>query len=305
MGTDQTLSFSPAVPGGRLDSLLATQYTTISRSRFKELILSGNIQVNGDVVSKPSLRLEGGELIEIFIPAPRDSTIVPEDIPINVLFENEDLIVINKDAGMVVHPSAGHETGTLVHAVLAHSSDIQGVGGEVRPGVVHRLDKDTSGILLMAKNDLAHRKLQAQFKERSVEKMYMALVDGKPPTPVGKIDAPIGRDPANRKRMAVVSAKKGRESITVFHTTNEFSAHTLLEVHPQTGRTHQIRVHLAYLDSPIVADTVYGRRHASIDLTRHFLHAARLTIRLPGKVNPSTFEAPLPDELSTALEQLK
>ncbi len=261
--------------------------------------------VDGQPVSKPGALLEGGEWVEVNLPAPTPTNLIPESIPLDIIFENRDLVVVNKPAGMVVHPSAGHDVGTLVHAVLAHAPDIRGIGGEIRPGVIHRLDKDTSGLILLAKDDGTHRFIQAQFKAREVEKVYLALVDGAPPTPAGRIEAPIGRDPRHRKRMAVQTPGRGRDAVTVFHTQERFAEHTLLEVRPLTGRTHQIRVHLAFLGCPIVGDTVYGRRRPSLPLKRQFLHAARLTLRIPGEAQPRTFDAPLPPELESILEDLR
>jgi 23S rRNA pseudouridine1911/1915/1917 synthase len=206
---------------------------------------------------------------------------------------------------MVVHPAAGHANGTLVNAVLGHDPDIEGIGGEERPGVVHRLDKQTSGLILIAKNERAQRWLQDQFRLRKVEKTYLALVDGKPPTPAGRVEAYIGRDPKHRKRMAVVSEKKGREAISEYQTLESFKSHTLLEFHPLTGRTHQIRLHCAFLKCPIVGDEVYGRKSQSVEIERHFLHARRLKIILPGETTPRIFEAPLPDDLERVLNQLR
>jgi 23S rRNA pseudouridine1911/1915/1917 synthase len=206
---------------------------------------------------------------------------------------------------MVVHPALGHSHGTLVHAALAHAPEMEGIGGEQRPGVVHRLDKNTSGLILLAKNDAAHRWLQEQFSQRKIQKTYWALVDGRPPTPTGRIEAPIGRDPRNRQKMAVVSAAKGREAASEYKTLETFAAHTLLEVHPVTGRTHQIRLHLAFIGCPVAGDTVYGHRHPSIPLERHFLHAARLIVRLRGETTAHSFEAPLPPELTLVLKMLR
>jgi 23S rRNA pseudouridine1911/1915/1917 synthase len=231
--------------------------------------------------------------------------LVPENIPLHVIYENSHLMVINKPAGMVVHPAAGHATGTLVQAALAHAPEMEGIGGEQRPGVVHRLDKNTSGLILMAKDDRTHRWLQDQFRLRLVKKVYLALVDGHPPTPSGRIEAFIGRDSAHRKQMAVVNADKGRDAVTEYLTLETFPNHTLLEVHPHTGRTHQIRIHLAFLGCPIVADTIYGHKHVSLALDRHFLHAARLTIVLPGEREPRVFEAPLPSDLDRVLAELR
>ena len=179
------------------------------------------------------------------------------------------------------------------------------IGGEERPGIVHRLDKDTSGLIVIAKNDLAHRWLQDQFKSRKVEKIYLALVDGKPPTPAGRVEAPIGRNTTHRKLMAVVPLDKGREAVTEYRTLESFAAHTLLEVHPLTGRTHQIRVHLAFLNCPVAADMVYGKRKPTVGLNRHFLHASRLKIILPGEEKARVFEAPLPPDLKNVLDQLR
>jgi 23S rRNA pseudouridine1911/1915/1917 synthase len=222
-----------------------------------------------------------------------------------VVFENQDLMVINKPAGMVVHPAAGHATGTLVHAALAHAPELEGIGGERRPGIVHRLDKDTSGLILVAKNERAHRWLQDQFRLRRVKKVYLALVDGFAPTPTGRIEAFIGRDPEHRKKMAIVSAQKGREAVTEYRVLETFANHSLIEAHPLTGRTHQIRLHLAFLGCPIVGDNIYGHRNSSLELQRHFLHAARLTIQLPGETQPRTFEAELPPELADLLTSLR
>ena len=263
---EQKSRFKASSQGGRLDVTLVTQVPDFSRNRLQQLIRSGHVKVNGEVIIKPGFRLDGGESVEVIIPAPIPSTLRAESIPLDVVFENEDIMLINKPAGMVVHPSAGHTSGTLVHAALAHAPDIMGVGGEKRPGIVHRLDKDTSGLILLAKNDTAHNDLQVQFKNREVGKIYLALVDGHPPTPAGRIEAPIGRDPGNRKKMKVLPSGKGREAISIFHTLESFSQHSLLEVKPKTGRTHQIRVHLAFLGCPVVGDRDYGQRKPTLPL---------------------------------------
>lgn len=289
----------------RLDKFLVERLPDFSRSQLQGLIKDGFVAVDGRPVHKAGQALEPGSQVEIRVPPPQPASLAPEDIPLDVLFENEDLLVVNKPAGMVVHPAAGHATGTLIHAALAHTPEMQGVGGEQRPGVVHRLDKDTSGLILLAKNDAAHRWLQEQFRLRKVQKVYLALVDGRPPTPSGRIEAPIGRSTAQRKQMAVVVPHKGREAASEYHTLETFPRHTLLEVHPITGRTHQIRLHLDFLGCPVAGDTVYGRRSPTIPLDRHFLHAYRLSIRLPGESQPRLFEAPLPTELETVLAQLR
>jgi 23S rRNA pseudouridine1911/1915/1917 synthase len=290
----------------RLDKFLVACLPEYSRSRLQALIKSGRVQVGGAPAEKSGQILESRVVIEVYIPAPEPADLLPESIPLDIIFENPDLVVVNKPAGMVVHPSAGHHQGTLVQAVLAHAPDIAGVGGKLRPGVVHRLDKDTSGLIVFAKNDRAHRRLQDQFRLRKVKKMYFALVDGKPPTPVGRIEAAIGRDLHDRNLMAVVPANKGREAVSEYRTLEEFAAHTLVEIYPQTGRTHQIRVHLRFIGCPVAGDTVYGRKKSSlVELKRHFLHAARLEILLPGETEPRRFKAPLPADLKRVLHQLR
>jgi 23S rRNA pseudouridine1911/1915/1917 synthase len=292
-------------PSQRLDKFLVDRLPELSRSRIQALIKDGFVTVDGDFPRKAGQMLETRAIIRVDIPDTKPSDLQPEAIPLEIVFENEDLLVVNKPAGMVVHPSAGHSTGTLVHAALAHAPEMEGVGGELRPGVVHRLDKDTSGLILLAKNDRTHRWLQDQFRQHKVQKTYLALVDGRPPTPTGRIEAPIGRDVRERRKMAVVTPRKGRQAISEYTTLEAFTAHTLLEIHPITGRTHQIRLHLAFLGCPVAGDTVYGKRHSSIPIERHFLHAARLQLRLQGETEPRTFEAPLPDELARVLEMLR
>lgn len=289
----------------RLDKYLTTRLPEFSRARIQGLIMEGFVEVDGLSARKGGVKLEGGERLRVRIPPPQPAGLIPEQIPLSVIFENDDLLIIDKPAGMVVHPAAGHDSGTLVHAVLGYDPDLEGIGGEERPGLVHRLDKNTSGLIAIAKNERAHRWLVKQFKERRVEKTYLALVDGKPPTPTGRIEAPIGRDPHDRKKMAIVKPEKGRQAISEYKTLESFPQHTLLEFHPLTGRTHQIRLHCAFLGCPIAADTTYGHRKPSLELTRHFLHAWRLKITLPGEQNPSLFEAPLPGELIQALEKLR
>jgi 23S rRNA pseudouridine1911/1915/1917 synthase len=289
----------------RLDKYLVSSLPDYSRSSIQSFIKEGLVLVNGKPAHKGGQILDYPAAIEVLIPAPVPSSLVPEEIPLEIIYENRDLMIVNKPAGMVVHPSIGHATGTLVHAALAHAPDIEGVGGEERPGVVHRLDKNTSGLIALAKNDKAHRWLQEQFRLRKVKKIYLALVDGQPPTPSGRIEIAIGRSSKDRNRMAAVPDHKGRESITEYKTLETFHQHTLLEMHPETGRTHQIRVHLQYLGCPVAGDTVYGRKKATIPLERHFLHAASLTIQLPGEKSLRTFEAGLPEELKQVLNDLR
>jgi 23S rRNA pseudouridine1911/1915/1917 synthase len=289
----------------RVDKFLVTCLPDFSRARLQGLIEDGFVLVNGKPAKKSGQAIEAGSEIEVHIPPTVPANIIGEDIPLDIIFENEDLIVVNKPAGMVVHPAAGHSSGTLVNAVLGYEPDIEGIGGEERPGLVHRLDKDTSGLIVLAKNDKAHRWLQDQFRERKVEKTYLALVDGKPPTPFGRVEAPIGRDPSHRKKMAILRVGKGREAVSEYKTVESFRHHTLLEFHPHTGRTHQIRLHCELLGCPIVGDEVYGKKKQTIPLSRHFLHAMRLKIILPGEKEPRLFEAGLPEELEAVLNTLR
>ena len=289
----------------RLDHFLVECLPEFSRSRLQGLIKDGFVLVDGVLAKKAGQKLEAGSRVEVHIPPPAPSELVGEDIPLDILFENDDLLVVNKPAGMVVHPAAGHDKGTLVHAVLGYDPEMEGIGGEERPGVVHRLDKETSGLILLAKNDRAHRWLQDQFRMRKVEKIYLALVDGAPPTPSGRVEAPVGRDPSHRKKMAIMPPGKGREAVSEYITLEIFEKHTLLEFHPLTGRTHQIRLHCMFLGCPIVGDKIYGHRKQLIEIDRHFLHAARLKVVLPGEKIPKTFEAPLPEELAVVLEGLR
>lgn len=291
--------------GERLDKFLVTCLPEFSRARLQGLILNGFVEIDGRAAKKGGQALGRGERVTVRIPPTQSVGLIAENIPLDVIFENDELIVVNKPAGMVVHPAAGHESGTLVNAVLGHEPDIEGIGGEERPGVVHRLDKDTSGLIVMAKNERAHRWLQDQFRLRKVEKTYLALVDGKPPTPTGRVEAPIGRDPSQRKKMAITTPAKGREAISEYKTLESFPRHTLLEFHPHTGRTHQIRLHCAFLGCPIAADGIYGHKKTILDLDRQFLHAFRLKITLPGEKQPRTFEAPLPSDLALVLERLR
>jgi len=289
----------------RLDKFLVNSMPQLSRARIQALIKEGFVQVDGQEIVKTGYQLESGERVDVRQPAPVETTLVSEKIPLDIIFENDDLILVNKPAGMVVHPSAGHASGTLVHAALAHAPEMEGVGGVHRPGIVHRLDKNTSGLILLAKNDRAHQWLQRQFKERKVVKIYDALVDGRPPTPKGRVEAPIGRDPSHRQKMAVVPLAKGREAYTEYFTEKQYIHHTLLKVHLLTGRTHQIRVHMAFLKTPVVGDSLYGFRHPSLPVERQFLHAGHLEICLPGEDEASVFEAPLPADLTRVLDGLE
>jgi 23S rRNA pseudouridine1911/1915/1917 synthase len=289
----------------RVDIYLAKHLPDVSRSQIKNLIDLGQVCVDGLLVEKAGMKVKTGSLVEINLPDDESDGLIPEDLPLEVLFENEQIIVINKAAGMVVHPGAGTPCGTVVNALLSYYPPIRFVGEEDRPGVVHRLDKDTSGVLLFAKTNEAYRWLIKQFKSREMRKTYLALVDGHPPTPTGRIEAPIERDTRIRTRMAVGLQGRGKQAISEYFERQSYQEHALLEVHPITGRTHQIRVHLSYIGIPVVGDTLYGRRHPSINIDRFFLHAYSLSLRLPGDRTHREFIAPLPKELQVILEKLE
>lgn len=289
----------------RLDKFLVEQLPAFSRSQLQNLIRDGAISVDGILARKAGQMVDGEGVIAVHLPPPPNLELIPEAITLDLVYEDHNLMIVNKPAGMVVHPAAGHASGTLVHAALAHSSELRALADSQRPGIVHRLDKNTSGLIIIAKNETAHQWLQDQFRLRKVNKTYLALVDGHPPTPDGRIETPIGRSATSRKQMAVVLPQKGRNAITEYHTIERFTRHTYLEVHPITGRMHQIRIHLDFIGCPVVGDTVYGLRKPSLPLMRYFLHATRLSFTLPGETEPRTFVAELPDELGQHLANLK
>jgi len=289
----------------RLDRFLVLSLERFSRSYIQKVISGGGVSLDGLPIYKKSEAIPPGGEVEIVIPPSKETTLEPENIPLEIIFENQDLIVVNKPAGMVVHPALGHPTGTLVQAVLGYLPEIEGVGGVKRPGLVHRLDQDTSGVILVAKNDLAHQFLQEQFRSRQVDKVYLTLVDGRPPTPQGRVEVAIGRDPKFRQRMAPVLDREGKEAISEYYTLEEFPNHTLLRISILTGRTHQIRIHLGFLGCPVVGDTVYGRKTPSLLTDRQFLHAYQLSIHIPGESKKRTFQAPLASDLELILQTLK
>ncbi|MCJ7715382.1 MAG: RluA family pseudouridine synthase [Anaerolineales bacterium] len=289
----------------RLDKFLADNLEDYSRSYIQKLISEGGVNVEGFPIYKKSELISPGAEVEITIPPAKETILIGEDIPLEIIFENNDLIVINKPAGMVVHPALGHPSGTLVQAVLGYAPEIEGVGGVKRPGLVHRLDQNTSGVILLAKNDRAHQILQDQFRDRVVNKEYIALVDGQPPTPQGRVEVAIGRDKKFRQRMAPVLERDGKDAISEYFTEEKFPSHTLLKVSILTGRTHQIRIHMAFLGCPVVGDTVYGRKKPTIEIQRQFLHAFRLSIQIPGENEKRTFEAPMANELFEILDLLR
>jgi 23S rRNA pseudouridine1911/1915/1917 synthase len=297
------LDLAVGEPGERLDRWLVGQLPDHSRSEIQRWISEERVTIGGKP-QKASYRVAVGDSVAVCVPLPEQYAIEAEPIPLEILYEDGDLLVINKPAGMVVHPAAGHWHGTLVNAVLYHAPDLEGIGGVHRPGIVHRLDKDTSGLILVAKNDRAHRDLQAQFKGREVEKSYLALVYGLVSPASGEIDAPVARDPGERKRMAIMPG--GRAAVTRYETLGAYGKHTLLLCRPLTGRTHQIRIHLAHIGHPIVGDSVYGgKRKPPAPCPRQFLHAHRIRFRLPRTGQTVEFSSPLPADLQSVLEALR
>ena len=281
----------------RLDQFLAQQDIGLTRSRLRQLIDGGDVLVNG-AAAKPAHRVRPGDRVLVSVPPPKPSVAVPQDIPLTVVYQDADLVVIDKPAGLAAHPGPGHPDQTLVNGLLALCPDIQGIGGEIRPGIVHRLDKDTSGLMIAAKTETAHYGLSQQIKDRAVEKGYLALVEGVLSQDSGVIDAPIGRDPRRRTRMAVTAG--GRESRTGYRLLEQAGRYSLLELQLHTGRTHQARVHLAWLGHPLLGDAVYGKR--SPLLPRHFLHAHSLAFAHPATSEPLEFRSPLHADLEAALE---
>ncbi len=299
--------------GLRLDRFLAGAGRGWSRSQVARWIEDGHVTRNGRP-SKPAQFLAPGDLVEVRPPAPTPSEVVPQAIPLDVLYEDAHLIVINKPPGLVIHPAAGNPDGTLVNALLAHCRDLSGIGGVERPGIVHRLDKDTSGVMVAAKTDLAHRALSLSFRWRTTDKRYLAVVYGAPKTDEGVVDAPIARHPTERKRMAVVAG--GRPARTLWRVRERFDGAALVECRLVTGRTHQVRVHLAHAGHALVGDPTYaGRQWRAIadaevaaacrDFPRQALHAWRLTITHPASGEAMTFEAPLPGDVATLLDVLR
>jgi 23S rRNA pseudouridine1911/1915/1917 synthase len=282
----------------RLDVFLASELTQFSRSRLQQLIRGRFVRLNGKV-ARPRDLVRAGDHIDLTEPAPEKIDNQPEAIPLEILFEDGDLIVINKPAGLVVHPGAGHSEHTLVNALLHHCPTLSGIGGKERPGIVHRLDKDTSGCLVVAKNDEVHRGLSIQFAERTVDKIYLALVAGKLRKSAGVIEASIGRHPVHRKRMSVIS-RRGRAAKTEYRVVRSSDEISLVECQLHSGRTHQIRVHLHHLGHPVLGDKVYGTRSAK-DFSRQMLHAWKLGFEHPRKKQRRNFEAPLPKDFENAL----
>lgn len=295
----------------RLDVFLASQLPELSRVRVQQLIREGHVEVSGRTALKPSLRLEGGEAIRVACAERPPLEAKAEPIPLRILYEDEDSVVVDKPAGMVVHPGAGVRSGTLVNALLYHFQVLSSVGGPLRPGIVHRLDKMTSGLLVVAKNDRAHRRLANQFRRRQVEKHYFALLHGRLERASGQVALPVARDRLRRIRMTT-RRREGREALTEFRVLERLGRYTLVTANLRTGRTHQIRVHFSALGHPVVGDTLYGAPRlvrlggeSRPTLGRNFLHAARLCFRQPTTGEVITCEAPLPDDLKSFLEEVR
>ena len=287
-------------PGERLDRFLADRHGDLSRSHVSGLVGRGLVRVNG-AIAKASYRLRGGETVEVQVMPPEPTHLAPQDIPLAVVYEDADVLVVDKPAGMVVHPAPGHPIGTLVNALLGRIPELARIDDGLRPGIVHRLDRDTSGLMVVAKNRRSHEYVARQLKERAVRKVYTALVERRLEPPEGTVVAPIGRDPGNRKRMAIV--QDGRDAETAYRVAERLPGFTLVEACPKTGRTHQIRVHFASLGHPLAGDGVYGAR--DVGLGRHFLHAGVLGFRLPGDGQYVEHYSPLPLELLEFLASLQ
>ena len=284
----------------RLD-LCLSDVTELSRSRAQALIEAGMVLLNG----RPCRQSDGvrpGDTVRYTVPEAKPIELVPEDIPLDIVYEDSDICVVNKPRGLVVHPAVGNETGTLVNALLYHFGDLSSIGGEIRPGIVHRIDKMTSGLLVVAKNDLSHERLALQFADHSAHRSYIALVAGNIKEDVGTVDAPIGRHPTDRKRMAVVNG--GRRAVTHYRVLYRFSSVTVLSLELETGRTHQIRVHMAHIHHPVVGDQVYSNGKNALGMEGQALHGWRLQLTHPVTGEHMSFTAPLPEDMRCALKRL-
>ncbi|MBD2234192.1 RluA family pseudouridine synthase [Phormidium tenue FACHB-1052] len=305
---DQTLELTVTVPDpDRLDRWLTANVDELSRNRVQKLIDWEHVQINGQLCTNKKTAVQVGDRIRLTIPAPRPLELTAEAIPLDILYEDEHLIILNKPAGLVVHPAPGNLSGTLVNAILAHCGDqLLGIGGVQRPGIVHRLDKDTTGAIVVAKTDLAHSDLQAQMKAKTARREYLGLVYGAPKTNSGTIDAPLGRHPADRKKHAVVPLDKGRTAVTHWQVEERLGNFSLLRFRLETGRTHQIRVHSAHMGHPIVGDPTYGTgRDVGVNLPGQALHAERLELRHPATGETVVAIAPLPEHFLKLLTVLR
>ncbi|QEI40133.1 Ribosomal large subunit pseudouridine synthase D [Dolichospermum sp. UHCC 0315A] len=291
----------------RLDRYLSQELSDLSRSRIQQLIEQGHVQINNLICTSKKINLKTGDLITLEIPVVQPLAIIAENIPLDILYEDDELIIINKPAGLVVHPAPGHPDGTLVNAILAHCPNLPGIGGIQRPGIVHRLDKDTTGAIAIAKTDLAYQHLQAQLQAKTARREYLGLIYGVPKTETGSIDLPIGRNPQDRKRMAIVSIEDGgRNAVTHWRVKERFGNYTLIHFQLETGRTHQIRVHSAKMGHPLVGDPIYSSGHSlGVNLPGQALHAWKLQLQHPVSGNLVEVTAPLPRSFATLLEVLR
>ena len=307
MGGIQTIDvrLEPAHAGWRLDRALAAAVPTLSRERLKALIRSGAVEADGFAVRDPALKVKGGETLRLVVPEPKPAHNLPQDIPLTILFEDEHLLVVDKPAGLVVHPAAGNLDGTLVNALLHHcGGSLSGIGGVARPGIVHRIDKDTSGLLVVAKTNVAHEGLAKQFAAHSIDRRYLAIVAGVPKTSSGTVDAPLARSAANRKRIAIVEGNRGKRAVTHWKRLEVLADAALVECRLETGRTHQIRVHMASIGHPLLGDPVYGRSGRThgkllkeLGFERQALHAAELGFTHPVTKSRLSFSSPLPPDM--------
>ena len=298
------VQFTAEQSGERVDVFLARVLPELTRSAVQRLLEQGNVTCNGAAIRK-NAKTEAGARYTVSIPEAKPVETVAQDIPLDVVFEDDDVLVVNKPKGLVVHPAAGHEDGTLVNALLHHCGDsLSGVGGEKRPGIVHRIDMDTSGLLIVAKNDFAHRALSDQLKDHTLRRTYECIVRGGFSSDSGTVDAPIGRHPVDRKRMAVTE-KNSREAVTHWEVIARYGQYTHLRCRLETGRTHQIRVHMAYIHHPIVGDPLYGVKKPELGLTSQCLHARELTFLHPRTGESVTVSCPLPEEFTRALQKLQ
>ncbi len=288
----------------RIDVFLAGRPEIgLSRSRIQALIDEGQVTLNG-AMPKARQAVNPGDVIIVRVPDPEPMELVPEDIPLDIVYEDEDILVVNKQRGLVVHPAAGHWTGTLVHALLDKVDDLEGIGGELRPGIVHRLDKDTTGLLVVAKSERAMASLQEQIRDHMVQRVYWALVHGNSMPDTGRIEAPIGRHPRDRKRMAV-NPKTGRDAVTYFRVLERYRGYALLECRLETGRTHQIRVHLSFIGHPVVGDPLYGPRKPHLGMPPQALHARQLSFRHPASGEWMEFTVDPPADMMAVVQRLR
>jgi 23S rRNA pseudouridine1911/1915/1917 synthase len=307
MGGRQTIDvrLEPAHAGWRLDRALAAAVPTISRERLKALIRSGAVEARGTPVRDPAIKVKGDENLRVAVPTPKPAHNEPQDIPLTILFEDEHLLVVEKPAGLVVHPAAGNFDGTLVNALLHHcAGNLSGIGGVARPGIVHRIDKDTSGLLVVAKTDVAHEGLAKQFAAHSIDRRYLAIVNGTPKATAGTVDAPLARSAANRKKIAIVEGVRGKRAVTHWKRLEMLRGAALVECRLETGRTHQVRVHMASIGHPLVGDPVYGRSGKAhgkllkdIGFHRQALHAAELGFTHPVTKRKLSFSSPMPPDM--------